>query len=119
MKNSFFSIVADVINPDNLMVRARDSTSIPTIFGDKYEVLVTKENDYRYRAFIPREEVMIAIARELYKIDYTNFKDAVKNKQLHDSYIGVWYNMLLYQDEVHGEHGYAPARNANVDLQGV
>jgi hypothetical protein len=54
-------------------------------------------SDYLYRADLPRQLVADAIAQRLEDIDYSNFKNSVKNRQLHDAYAGFWTIMYRLQ----------------------
>ena len=57
----------------------------------------TQNADYRYRAVVKRAEVERKIASEINAISYDNFKDSVKDRQLHDAYLKVWRTMLEVQ----------------------
>ena len=45
-----------------------------------------------------RSAVEKAMAREIGKITYGNFKSSVKDKPLHDAYMRVWSAMSMLQD---------------------
>ena len=98
LNDGFVSVVQDYHNPERLLVRARDASSIPRIFGSEYAVSDVPSNDYRYRASIPRDVVASVIAERLASIDYGNFKNSVKSERLHDAYVEMWGVMREYQD---------------------
>lgn len=75
-RSSFLSLIADPVDPDCLLVRARVRTDIHHLWP-KAIVDVTPWRDYKYRARIPRTEVVEALSREISSIRYSNFKDAV------------------------------------------
>lgn len=100
LNDGFLSVVEDFHNPQNLLVRARDATSIPNIFGAEYSVEVTPNNDYRYRASIPRGVVAKVVATRLVDINYGNFKNSVGDDDLHDAYSKFWEVMYKYQNGV-------------------
>ena len=54
---------------------------------------MTPNNDYRFRAFIPREAVAAAIADRIMNTDYPNFKGSVKENERHDAYFSCWRAM--------------------------
>jgi hypothetical protein len=70
------SIVEDWDDPDRLLVRARYEGDIERHFGEEAEVIEMESSDYRFRAFLPREEVQAVIDRELSSLDYGNFKNS-------------------------------------------
>lgn len=87
--NAFLSVVADRDNPDRLLVRARVPGHIERVFPDA-KVFTDSQADYLYRAFIQREVVVQAVAANISKIDYDNFKDSVNDPVLHNAYMNVW-----------------------------
>jgi hypothetical protein len=93
----FLSVVADRGNPDRLLVRARVDGHIEAVFPEA-EIFTNAGADYFYRAFISREEVALALSKEVREIDYDNFKSSVPDQPLHDSYVGVWRVMHKLQD---------------------
>lgn len=88
----FLSIVAKDCKPSELLVRARRAGDIEKIFPDAKVTRYTK-SDYLFRAVVLKADVITAMSRELDDIDYPNFKDAVKDKKLHDAYLSVWLTM--------------------------
>ena len=72
----FLSIVEDKDDPGRLLVRARYEGDIERHFGGETEVIELEDSDYRFRAFLPREEVRAVIDRELSSLDYGNFKNS-------------------------------------------
>jgi hypothetical protein len=99
LNNAFFSIIEDVDNPKNLLVRARDENSIENVFRD-VTVKKTPHRDYLYRTSIRREVVAEKIKESLMNINYDNFKDSVDDKELHDAYARFWYVMYDYQHKL-------------------
>lgn len=106
LNNGFLSVVQDFHHPNNLLVRARDFESIKNIFGENTEVTETPDNDYRFRASIPREIVGEVIATKLANIEYGNFKNSVQNHGLHDAYSAFWHTMYMYQENRYQKHKY-------------
>lgn len=96
LNNSFMSIVAAKGKKNMLLVRARVNGDIEKVFP-KAIVATTPANDYRYRAFIPRDVVAKAMADQVRKIDYPNFKDSVKEDLRHDHYMQVWMAAFAMQ----------------------
>ena len=78
-EKGFLSIVEDLSNPDNLLVRARYDGDIERIFGEDTYVISGAGSDYEFRAFVPREQVSAALHRMVDEIDYFNFKDRMEN----------------------------------------
>lgn len=93
--NSFLSVVAPLpgtkaAREDQLVVRARVKGDIEAIFGNKYPVEYTRDRDYAFRALIPRDDVVKAVADSVKNIEYRNFKNQVKNKVRAKAYTRVW-----------------------------
>jgi len=76
-----------------LLVRARRKGDIEKLF--KAKVTHTPKADYPYRATVNTKNVVEALAREVRRIDYSNFKASVKDDDLHRAYEEVWLSMLL------------------------
>ncbi|MFX1716732.1 hypothetical protein [Paraburkholderia sp. A1RO-5L] len=98
LSDAFLSIVNSDQDPTVLMVRARRRGDIEAVFGPTYPVTTIPGRDYQFRAFIPREFVGNVIALKLLDIDYTNFKNSVKDRHLHDAYANVWGIMADLQE---------------------
>ena len=89
LSNSFLSIVDKDCGPDELLVRARRSGDIQRVFGN-VKVSRNTRADYLFRARVPRTNAVSAITREIESINYPNFKDSVKDEDLHHAYLSVW-----------------------------
>lgn len=88
LNDAWLSIVADREDPEFLLVRSRRRGDVARIFGvEEFEDI---EADYTFRAFIHRDQVAGAMSREVLKVDYPNFKNSVKDNQLHKAYSSVW-----------------------------
>ena len=97
LSEAYLSIVADPKHPSQLLVRARLPKDINRVFPKAQ--LFTKPNyDYKYRALVDREEVAKAIAEQLRSIEYTNFKDTVKDGPRHEAYFNIWHDMYAIQE---------------------
>ncbi len=91
LNNSFLSIVENMNNPEELLVRARVKGDIERVFNDAsaFEDLTA---DYKYRAFINRQIVQAEISKQVEGINYYNFKNSISKdeQERHDAYIQVW-----------------------------
>jgi hypothetical protein len=96
LSDSFLSIVAHYDDPTKLLVRARVKGHIEAVFP-KAKVYQREGSDYLYRADIDRGEVREAVGKRLQDIDYSNFKNSVKNRALHDAYAVFWTIMYGLQ----------------------
>ena len=90
LNNGFLSVVADKDNANRLMVRARRKADLSNIFGPDAEVIETPEADYGWRVFIDRERFKVLVNALIDRIDYTNFKNSVRDDDLHDLYTEFW-----------------------------
>lgn len=90
---------------DVLVVRARRKGDIERVFSqhmkiaDKaLEVTESAVTDYRYRARIPRSVVKEVMVAEVHRVTYGNFKDSVREDDLHSAYSSVWGVMYRLQE---------------------
>ncbi len=92
-----------------LVVRARNANHITATFPHAKVVMKwSRWTDYPARAFMLREGVAAVIAQQVENIDYSNFKDSVKNHPLHDAYMAVWTVMNDYGRGKFGKKRIAP-----------
>lgn len=84
---------AKLVQP--LCVRARNADHLRTLFPG-FEVYQFKHRDYPARIFIAAADLSARMAQAILDIDYSNFKDSVKDDPLHDAYMGVWSVMNRY-----------------------
>ncbi|KDB52899.1 hypothetical protein X805_15030 [Sphaerotilus natans subsp. natans DSM 6575] len=83
----FFSIVCKPNDGSDgmLTVRSRNQADLENLrehwLPELGEILVTRGNDYRYRARAPREAVARAMSRAIEALDYDNFKSRVWRTQ--------------------------------------
>jgi hypothetical protein len=96
-KYGFFSVVR-ANNEERLLVRARKKGHLEKLLG-KAVVFETPDRDYRYRAFVSREDFARIMEDEIGDINYTNFKNSVKDDRLHDLYTEFWMLHHRYQEE--------------------
>lgn len=99
LKDAFLSIVEDKTDPHGgtLLVRARARGDIERIFPTA-RVSTTPGRDYRFRASLPSVAVANAIADEITRIGYGNFKDSVSENDRHNAYLRVWSTMSQWQE---------------------
>lgn len=111
LNNAFLSIVdpdpADIptaerwdSGPDLLMVRARKPEHLAAIFPD-YRIYRWPGRDYPCRVFVNRNRLANTIASAVLQVRYGNFKNSVRDDELHDAYSGIWSVMHRYQ---HGHY---------------
>lgn len=96
LNDAFLSIVSKDCKRDELLVRARRKGDIEKIFPGA-RVIVSTKTDYRFRAVVPRSAIVAAMENEVRRITYSNFKDSVDDKKLHDAYLRVWATMETLQ----------------------
>ena len=98
LNNSFLSIVENINNSEELLVRARVRGDIERVFNDA-SVFEDVAADYKYRAFIDRKKVQNEIRKQVEGINYYNFKDSIskEEQERHDAYIQVWSALLRIQ----------------------
>lgn len=104
LNDAFFSLVAKDCARDELLVRARRKGDIEKVFPEA-KVRRDDGTDYLYRAPIKRDVIAKAMAGEVARINYPNFKDSVTDDRLHNAYLRVWTAMASLQPG--GLFGYA------------
>lgn len=98
LNDCFFSIVQKDCARDELMVRARRPTDIEKVFPElEGKVKEFTASDYHYRAAIKKDRIKEAIANEIDRVIYSNFKSSVDDRPLHDAYLRVWHAMAALQ----------------------
>lgn len=96
LSDCFFSIVRKDCARDELMVRARRPGDIEKLFP-KAQVTEYTASDYHYRAAVKIDAIGAALVAELGRVTYSNFKDSVNDRPLHDAYLRVWTAMASLQ----------------------
>jgi hypothetical protein len=94
--DGFISVVAHRERPEQLLVRARRSEHIRSVFHD-VEIECTPHADYRYRSVVPRALFLGRMLGALACIDYDNFKAAIPDADYHDAATEVWGTMHKLQ----------------------
>lgn len=93
LNTGFLSVVQLKDSPNCLLVRARVRAHLKTFLGkNRAEITETPRNDYRWRTVLSRGEFTRLMADQIASIEYSNFKDSVKDKPLHDMYMHWWFD---------------------------
>jgi len=114
-KYGFFSVVSarkdffsKEIDINTLMIRARNKKHLENLIENfeslkDCEILETKNTDYRYRIFVPKQDWSEIASKMTNEIDYDNFKSKVyqtiKDNDFCHSLGDVWSVMYRYQKE--------------------
>jgi len=80
----FFSVVGHADDTDTVLVRARareDLDALRRRYLPDLEIVENHGSDYRFRAYMRRDEWEYAAQRLAADIDYPNFKNAVAERQ--------------------------------------
>lgn len=107
LNDCFLSIVSKDCARDELLVRARRKGDIEKVFPEA-AVRRDARADYLFRAVVKRREIANALAGEVQRIAYGNFKDSVDDgnaagRRLHDAYMRVWSAMATLQPKPRGK----------------
>lgn len=92
LNDAFFSIVQKDCARGEVLVRARRKGDIEKVFPGA-KVARGAANDYLYRARIQKDDVKRALAIEVDRVTYPNFKDSVADPELHRACLRVWWAM--------------------------
>ena len=101
-KNNFLSLVEDLNNSDNLLVRARFSDDIESLFPNA-EVKKYGGTDYMYRASISKEEASEVMKNQVENINYGNFKNSNTDVWRSSYLFDCWDSMKNAQDVNEGQ----------------
>ena len=105
LNDAFLSFVSKDCARDEVLVRARRKGDIEKIFP-KAKVTRYTKSDYLYRAAVKRDEVKKALAGEVDRVTYDNFKSSVADIPLHNAYLRVWTAMAALQEVKPYSGGY-------------
>lgn len=103
-KSGMFSAVAHNEKAGVILLRARLEGDLERLLRvhkmtDKYKVVATPDNDYRFRVEMAREDWVRCVTEEATDIDYGNFKNKVHDGTERDeAYMGCWSAMRDAQD---------------------
>jgi hypothetical protein len=99
--DGFISVVADRDEESKLLVRARREQDIRNAlsgYPEKVEIFTDAGADYRWRAFVDRDTFAKLVEKKIIStITYDNFKNSVKDRELHDLYSDFWNLHWAYQ----------------------
>jgi hypothetical protein len=88
-KNAFVSAVQHNEKPDILVVRARRRKHLEVLFPH-HEIIGMVGSDYKWRCFVDKSHFAELVRRTIMEIDYDNFKNTVKDQDLHEMYMDIW-----------------------------
>lgn len=101
LNDAFFSAVKKDCKADEVMIRARREGDLEKVFNDEVllsthglkPVKVTRytKSDYLFRAAVPKEHLKLALAAEVERIVYSNFKASTRDHDLHTCYNRMWH----------------------------
>ena len=97
--HGFYSIVRILdTNPEKFWIRSRRREHLNTFFSEE-RILESYGSDYQYRVEINKEELSEIFSYLPEEIDYSNFKDSIKDKHLHHAAKLVWLGVYGALDE--------------------
>ena len=96
--DGFISAVRDWNDPtgQSLVIRARMREHLENQFPDE-EIVEMKGSDYKYRIFTTKQKLADLMVERIMGIDYTNFKNSVRDDRLHEMYADIWSVGYSYQ----------------------
>jgi hypothetical protein len=99
---SYLSVVESSKDNTKFIVRARVKGDIESFFSDlEVDVIETENTDYRFRTFVDKEVFKSQILKEINNIDYSNFKDSVKDYERKTWYTKIWSIMYGVQQQLY------------------
>lgn len=98
LNDGFISVVKDKLNFNELVVRARRKEILERLFPNR-EITELWNADYMYRTYCSKDEMTKIMAETIDNIEYSNFKDSVKDKELKDLYGKFWTLHFYYQHQ--------------------
>lgn len=95
--DGFISAVYDKKN-DVVKVRSRRREILEALFPELV-IHCSYTTDYRYRVFCTKKELADVIVNRIDSMDYSNFKNSVRDRDLHDLYSDFWVQHFNYQHD--------------------
>tara|TARA_R100000808_G_C2116383_1_gene128871 strand:- start:243 stop:608 length:366 start_codon:yes stop_codon:yes gene_type:complete len=108
--HGFFSIVQHDKRKDTLIVRARRKEHLEAYFTG-YKISYKPERDYQYRIYTSRKNIAEFLFNFVEEIDYTNFKNSIKDEKLKSVASMVWHNIFAGLDEGNRTVVFTPSEN--------
>lgn len=100
---SFLSIVEDRNDNSMFVVRARISGDLEKFFdGENVKVIESSDSDYRFRVFASKDLVRQKLVESINSINYSNFKNSVKDYERKSWYTRIWHIMFDVQEKIFG-----------------
>jgi hypothetical protein len=103
LTTGFLSVIADK-DPAKLIVLARRKRDLLNTFGQDAKIVETMDRHYRWRVFVDRGNFKAIVAAQIDTIDYTNFRNSVKDKDLHEMYTEFWQIHRQYLEKDRSSH---------------
>ena len=98
LSDGFLSAVVDKQDPEVIQVRARRKEHLNKYFPTK-EVVTHDGRDYQFRVIVNRAELAGMLLQYVEDMQYSNFKDSVKDRKFHDACYDVWHTMAALQPQ--------------------
>lgn len=96
LNNGFVSIVKDKLNKNDFVVRSRRKEILENLFPNN-EITTLSISDYKYRTYCSKKDLSDILINRIEQINYTNFKNSVRDYDLHDLYNSFWFSHYNYQ----------------------
>lgn len=90
LNNGFLSAVKDHFNPDSVLVRARVRKHLEDNFPNDV-IFQIPNSDYAWRVRLKKTQWAEFLYEKSLSIEYTNFKNSVKDYDLKDMYSEIWW----------------------------
>lgn len=86
-----------------LQIRARDRKTLNQLRNQYMpdtlsKIVIIPRSDYQFRAYCTHEDFALVMARLVFDINYTNFKDAVPDDDLHNLYLRIWMAVMRHYE---------------------
>lgn len=101
LNDGFVSVVQYKDDSTKLLVRSRKRRDLENVVGVNHKIKETPDRDYRFRAIIPKVVFQDLIMERIHEINYPNFKNSVRDDNLHDLYADFWSLHYTYQNRAH------------------
>lgn len=112
LNDGFVSLVQKDPKSKMLCARARVKAHLEQLFPGSV-IEADTGTDYQFRCNVSREEVADVLVDRVFSLDYSNFKNSVRDRPLHDAYMNVWtvmndYGMQVEESANRRERLYRP-----------
>ena len=102
--DGYYSIVQDdYCQSDEVVIRVRIEEDLKKLLDEMQldtQIINIQHADYKYRVIVKKEKLKEFMHNYIDKLDYPNFKNAVKDARRKEYYGEIWYNLYCMGNDL-------------------